>query len=92
MRVSSTVSVSSRPSRTSSCSHSKTSVRFADLGHHRDAKHVEWVRAYTAILDEMRKYVMEYHTTGLVWNAKVRTYHSHLPQRLNGSTALRAYR
>ncbi|KAI0317868.1 adenylate cyclase associated N terminal-domain-containing protein, partial [Amylostereum chailletii] len=36
----------------------------------KDAKHVEWVRAYIAIFDEMKKYVMEYHTTGLVWNAK----------------------
>lgn len=38
----------------------------------RDPTHVEWVRAYTAIFDDLKKYVMEYHTTGLYWNAKVR--------------------
>ncbi|KAI9446820.1 adenylate cyclase associated N terminal-domain-containing protein [Lactarius indigo] len=39
----------------------------------KDKAHVEWVRAYTAIFDDLKKYVMEYHTTGLVWNAKART-------------------
>ncbi|PCH38464.1 hypothetical protein WOLCODRAFT_136295 [Wolfiporia cocos MD-104 SS10] len=34
----------------------------------KDAKHVEWVRAYTALLEKLRKYILEYHTTGLVWN------------------------
>lgn len=38
----------------------------------RDKTHVEWVRAYTAIFDDLGKYVMQYYTTGLVWNAKVR--------------------
>ncbi|RDB24285.1 Adenylyl cyclase-associated protein [Hypsizygus marmoreus] len=36
----------------------------------KDPKHVEWVKAFLAILDETRKYVMEYHTTGLSWNSK----------------------
>ncbi|ETW85468.1 cyclase-associated-like protein [Heterobasidion irregulare TC 32-1] len=36
----------------------------------KDPKHVEWVRAYMEILDELKKYIMEHHTTGLVWNAK----------------------
>ncbi|KAG6831195.1 hypothetical protein H0H92_012335 [Tricholoma furcatifolium] len=36
----------------------------------KDPKHVEWVKAFTAILDEQKKYVTEYHTTGLTWNAK----------------------
>ena len=40
----------------------------------RDKMHVEWVRAFTAIFDDMKQYVMEYHTTGLVWNAKVRKF------------------
>jgi len=44
------------------------SLRSPFLG--RDKTHVEWVRAFTAIFDDMRKYVMEHHTTGLVWNAK----------------------
>jgi hypothetical protein len=37
----------------------------------RDPKHVEWVKSFLAVLEEMRKYVMEYHTTGLSWNPKV---------------------
>ncbi|KAI0329833.1 cyclase-associated protein [Cubamyces sp. BRFM 1775] len=36
----------------------------------KDPKHAEWVKAYIALLEEMRKYIMEYHTTGLVWNPK----------------------
>ncbi|KAN0127539.1 Adenylate cyclase associated (CAP) N terminal domain containing protein [Lactarius tabidus] len=36
----------------------------------KDPTHVEWVRAYTAIFDDLKKYVMEYHTTGLYWNPK----------------------
>lgn len=36
----------------------------------KNPKHVEWVRSFTGILDEMRKYVTEYHTTGLSWNPK----------------------
>lgn len=35
----------------------------------KDARHADWVRGYVAILDEMKRYVMEYHTTGLTWNA-----------------------
>jgi adenylyl cyclase-associated protein len=38
----------------------------------RDKAHVEWVKAFTAIFDDLKKYVMEYHSTGLVWNAKAR--------------------
>ncbi|KAJ6547406.1 cyclase-associated protein [Mycena capillaripes] len=36
----------------------------------KDQKHVEWVRSFIAILDAMRAYVMEYHTTGLAWNKR----------------------
>ncbi|KAJ7752004.1 adenylate cyclase associated N terminal-domain-containing protein [Mycena metata] len=36
----------------------------------KDQKHVEWVRSYIAILEAMRLYVVEYHTTGLSWNAR----------------------
>ncbi|KAL0580251.1 suppressor of rasval19 [Marasmius crinis-equi] len=36
----------------------------------KDPKHAEWVRSFTAVLDDLRKYVMEYHTTGLTWNTK----------------------
>ncbi|KIJ68943.1 hypothetical protein HYDPIDRAFT_79601 [Hydnomerulius pinastri MD-312] len=35
----------------------------------KDARHTEWVRAFIAIIDEMKRYIMENHTTGLVWNA-----------------------
>lgn len=38
---------------------------------HRDPKHVEWVRAYLALLEELRKYIMEFHTTGLFWSPTV---------------------
>jgi hypothetical protein len=37
----------------------------------RDPKHAQWVRGYYGLLDAMRVYVKEYHTTGLVWNPKV---------------------
>ncbi|TFK55228.1 hypothetical protein OE88DRAFT_1653977 [Heliocybe sulcata] len=36
----------------------------------KDAKHAEWVRAYSGLIEELRKYIMEYHTTGLTWNPK----------------------
>lgn len=32
---------------------------------------MEWARAFIALLEELRAYVMEFHTTGLVWNPKV---------------------
>ncbi|KAI0806951.1 cyclase-associated protein [Fomes fomentarius] len=34
----------------------------------KDPKHAEWVKSYLSLLEELRKYVMEHHTTGLVWN------------------------
>ena len=37
----------------------------------RDPKHAEWVKAYMSLIEELRKYIMEYHTTGLKWNANV---------------------
>jgi len=40
----------------------------------KDKKHVEWAKAFTAIFDDMKQYVMEHHTTGLVWNAKARNH------------------
>ncbi|KAJ2707594.1 suppressor of rasval19 [Coemansia sp. IMI 203386] len=36
----------------------------------KDATHVEWVKAFLSILREMAAYVKQFHTTGLVWNAK----------------------
>ncbi|KAJ7738522.1 adenylate cyclase associated N terminal-domain-containing protein [Mycena maculata] len=36
----------------------------------KDQKHVEWVRSFLAILEAMRVYVMEHHTTGLTWNKR----------------------
>jgi len=32
--------------------------------------HVEWTKAWIQTLSEMQKFVKEFHTTGLVWNAK----------------------
>jgi adenylyl cyclase-associated protein len=46
-------------------------VELTSFDIYRDPKHAEWVRTYVAILEEMRKYIMEYHTTGLAWNPKV---------------------
>ena len=37
----------------------------------RDPKHVEWVRAFNGLLEELKKYTMEHHATGLGWNPKV---------------------
>jgi adenylyl cyclase-associated protein len=34
----------------------------------KDARHTEWVRAFIAIMDEMKRYILENHPTGLVWN------------------------
>ncbi|CAE7231572.1 unnamed protein product [Rhizoctonia solani] len=36
----------------------------------KDQQHIEWARGFLALLDELKKYVMEYHTTGLTWNPK----------------------
>ncbi|KNE70390.1 hypothetical protein AMAG_20098, partial [Allomyces macrogynus ATCC 38327] len=36
----------------------------------KDATHVEWGKAFTTTLNALNKYVMEWHTTGLAWNAK----------------------
>ncbi|GAA5968176.1 hypothetical protein JCM11641_003758 [Rhodosporidiobolus odoratus] len=35
-----------------------------------DPKQVEWARSFIALLEELRKYIMQYHTTGLTWNPK----------------------
>ncbi|KAH7340970.1 adenylate cyclase associated N terminal-domain-containing protein [Rhizoctonia solani] len=34
----------------------------------KDQKHVQWARAFLELLDELKKYVIEHHTTGLAWN------------------------
>lgn len=36
-------------------------------------KAVEWVRAFGAMLDALKAYIMHFHTTGLTWNPKVRS-------------------
>lgn len=35
----------------------------------KDPKHAEWVRAFLAVLEEMKRYVLENHPVGLAWNA-----------------------
>ncbi|KAI1788499.1 cyclase-associated protein [Ganoderma leucocontextum] len=35
----------------------------------KDPKHAEWVKGYISLLEDMRKYIVEYHTTGLKWNS-----------------------
>lgn len=37
----------------------------------RDDKHIEWVKKYIAVLEALRKYVLDYHAPGLAWNPKV---------------------
>ncbi|KAG8825353.1 hypothetical protein FRC19_011590, partial [Serendipita sp. 401] len=36
----------------------------------KDKKHVDWARSYIALIEELRKYVLEYHKMGLIWNPK----------------------
>lgn len=36
----------------------------------KDAVNVEWARAWMQVLNELQKYVRQYHTTGLVWSGK----------------------
>ncbi|GAA6063287.1 hypothetical protein JCM10212_004669 [Sporobolomyces blumeae] len=33
-------------------------------------KQVEWARSFVGLLEELRKYIMQYHKTGLAWNPK----------------------
>lgn len=32
---------------------------------------VQWTKAFIALLEDLRKYIMAHHTTGLAWNPKV---------------------
>ena len=57
----------------------------------RDKTHVDWVKAFTAIFDDMKQYVMEYHTTGLVWNAKARKVHASPGRACADGPCYRAY-
>lgn len=41
----------------------------------RDSRHAEWVHAFNGILDGMKRYVVEFHTTGLAWNVHVSIWH-----------------
>ncbi|EJU05526.1 hypothetical protein DACRYDRAFT_92799 [Dacryopinax primogenitus] len=41
--------------------------------------HKEWVKAFSELLEELRKYVQEYHTTGLAWNIKGGDYATFTP-------------
>ncbi|XP_059087636.1 adenylyl cyclase-associated protein 1-like isoform X4 [Tigriopus californicus] len=36
----------------------------------KDKTHVEWTKAWSQALADLQAYVKQYHTTGLVWNAK----------------------
>lgn len=53
----------------------------------KDPRHAEWVRAFNGVLDGMKRYVVEFHTTGLVWNASgipVSEYKSSRSQPVSG--------
>lgn len=67
------VTKSSRSSRKSEYRIAVYCMANVNLCCERNPKHVEWVRSFVAILEEMRKYVKEYHLTGLAWNPKVCT-------------------
>lgn len=36
-----------------------------------EPKHVAYVRAFGKLLDDLRAYIMQWHTTGLAWNSNV---------------------
>jgi adenylyl cyclase-associated protein len=36
-----------------------------------DPKQVAWARSFIALIEELQKYVKQYHTTGVTWNPKV---------------------
>lgn len=53
----------------------------------KDPRHAEWIQAFNGVLDGMKRYVMEFHTTGLVWNASgilVSEYNSSRSQSVSG--------
>lgn len=41
-----------------------------------DLRHVDWVRSYLNIWNELQAYIKEHHTTGLTWSKTVSTKHS----------------
>ncbi|KAJ4469500.1 adenylate cyclase associated N terminal-domain-containing protein [Lentinula edodes] len=56
----------------------------------KDPRHAEWVRSFAAALEETRKYVLEYHTTGLSWNSKgipVAQYAASKSANISGATS-----
>lgn len=36
-----------------------------------DKTQVEWIKSYINALEELRKYIMQFHTTALTWTPKV---------------------
>ena len=50
-----------------------TRLTWFHLHARRNPKQVEWARSFIALLEELRKYIMQYYTTGLTWNPKVRS-------------------
>ncbi|GJN88596.1 hypothetical protein Rhopal_001562-T1 [Rhodotorula paludigena] len=56
---------------------------------HKDSnpKQVEWARSFVALLEELRKYVMEWHTTGLTWNPKGADASTYKPATSSASAA-----
>ncbi|BGP37912.1 suppressor of rasval19 [Rhodotorula kratochvilovae] len=50
-------------------------------------KQVEWARSFVALLEELRKYIMQYHTTGLAWNPKGADPTTYKPSSASASPA-----
>ncbi|KNE67855.1 hypothetical protein AMAG_12572 [Allomyces macrogynus ATCC 38327] len=53
----------------------------------KDPHQIEWGKAFTATLNALNKYVMEWHTTGLTWNAEGVDLKTALDQVKAGSAA-----
>lgn len=59
---------SSRSSRRGALVH-EVSHCLEELTLHSNPKHADWARSFVAVLEDLRKYVVQHHTTGVVWNA-----------------------
>ncbi|KAH7107393.1 adenylate cyclase associated C terminal-domain-containing protein [Auriculariales sp. MPI-PUGE-AT-0066] len=56
----------------------------------KDQKHVDWARSLSSLLEELNKYVMEFHTTGVAWNPKGVPLAQYTPAAASGAPAAAA--
>lgn len=57
------------PALRARCSHADRTIVSARICS--DKTQVEWIKSYINALEELRKYIMQHHTTALAWNPKV---------------------